>query len=119
MKDCSSGGLWITLFGGEWSAVMGEVSKFIPFPNMEDVALCLIGESTERIGGSNCCATSWFRLGFRMWFGLGFSLGFGLMRGLRFGFGLVLGFGLGLGLGFKLELGLVIGCGLGLGMGMD
>ena len=63
---------------------------------MEDLVFCSTWESTRGRGGSNYCATSWFRLGFMIWFGLGFWL----MLGLRLGFRLGLGFGLGLGLGY-------------------
>ena len=89
---------------GECSAVMGEVSKFIPFPSMEDVVFYSTWESTGRIGRSNCCATSWFRSGFMIWFGLGLGLGFELELGLYLQCGLWLGIGYGLGLGYELEL---------------
>lgn len=63
---------------------MGEVSKFTPFSNMDDVAFCSTWESMERIGGSNYCATRWFILGFRVQFGLGFWLMIGLRFGIRY-----------------------------------
>lgn len=95
MKYWSSSGLWIIYSQGKCSTIMGEVSKFIPFPNMEGVTSCSIWESTERIGGSNCCGTWWFGLGsgLGLWLGYGWEHGLGLVYG--WGYGLRLGYGWG------------------------